>query len=55
MVKSKKAIYEVSPRNYVIYGGKKAGAVKFKTKEGAKSFIKKRKLRGAILYKLTPK
>jgi hypothetical protein len=43
--------YYVSPRNYVTYGGRKMGAVGFDTIEGAKIFIRKRRLKGAILYK----
>lgn len=43
--------YMVSPRKMVTYGGQKMGSIKFQTRKGAVSFIKKRGLTGAILYK----
>jgi len=43
--------YLVSPRAMVKYGGQMRGEVKFGTRKGATDFIKKRRLKGAILYK----
>lgn len=43
--------YAVSPRKHVRVNGKKRAFVKFKSKTAAVGFIKRRKLKGAILYK----
>ena len=43
--------YAVSPRKYVKVSGRRRAWITFQTKEKAVSFIKKRKLKGALLYK----
>ena len=41
----------VSPYKHIKYGGQKRASVSFTTKAKAVAFIKKRKLRHAILYR----
>lgn len=44
-------MYAVSPYKKVMYRGRKVGWIKFKTKQEAIGFIKKRRLKKALLYK----
>lgn len=51
----KKSQYIVSPYKQVKIGGRKRGWISFKTKKQAVSFIKRRKLKRAILYRKVPR
>lgn len=48
-IKMKKK-YAVSPYKHIKVGGKKRAFVTFSTKENAVAFIKKRRLKNALLY-----
>lgn len=46
-----KGEYAVSPYKYVNIGGKRKAWITFPTKQKALNFIKKRRLKKALLYK----